>query len=162
MTIKLRPANILLSERQVPVLVDFGFAEKYDLENDKAFRSNLTYGTPEVCLLSSIHICLLILSSTCHQNELGAFPMTLARLTSGLSALPSLKFSLDVRHSSTPKASLSPPKLPWRTIGLELCVVFLSQYTLLTTGADAWKVARQLENVQRRREDTPSFDSAEH
>jgi serine/threonine-protein kinase GIN4 len=32
----------------VPVLVDFGFAEKYDLEDESAFRSNLTYGTPEV------------------------------------------------------------------------------------------------------------------
>ena len=32
----------------MPVLVDFGFAEKYDLENETAFRSNLTYGTPEV------------------------------------------------------------------------------------------------------------------
>jgi len=36
----------------VPVLVDFGFAEKCDLEDGNAFRSNLTYGTPEVCLLS--------------------------------------------------------------------------------------------------------------
>jgi serine/threonine protein kinase len=56
--IHLRPANILLSERQVPVLVDFGFAEKYDLENNEkeAFRSNLTYGTPEVCIPSSVRI----------------------------------------------------------------------------------------------------------
>ena len=55
---QLRPANILLSERQVPVLVDFGFSEKYDLEDEKAFRSNLTYGTPEVCLsfLLFVHI----------------------------------------------------------------------------------------------------------
>jgi serine/threonine protein kinase len=58
-TVQLRPANILLSERQVPVLVDFGFAEKYDLENNKGFLSNLTYGTPEVCLLSSVSVCLL-------------------------------------------------------------------------------------------------------
>ncbi|KAH9997420.1 hypothetical protein BJV74DRAFT_883424 [Russula compacta] len=43
----IKPANILLSERQVPVLVDFGFAEKYDLDKGRAFRSNLTYGTPE-------------------------------------------------------------------------------------------------------------------
>jgi len=63
MRIQLRPANILLSERQVPVLVDFGFAEKYDLDKDKdkgeAFRSNLTYGTPEVCMLSSARVYLL-------------------------------------------------------------------------------------------------------
>jgi serine/threonine-protein kinase GIN4 len=40
----------------VPVLVDFGFAEKYNLNKDaeEAFRSNLTYGTPEVCMLYSI------------------------------------------------------------------------------------------------------------
>jgi hypothetical protein len=30
------------------VLVDFGFAEKYDSGDETAFRSNLTYGTPEV------------------------------------------------------------------------------------------------------------------
>ena len=43
-----RPANILLSDEDVPVLVDFGFAEKYELGSSKAFRSNLAYGTPEV------------------------------------------------------------------------------------------------------------------
>lgn len=48
-TLPLRPANILLSRDNIPVLVDFGFAEKYDLCSPKAFHSNLTYGTPEVC-----------------------------------------------------------------------------------------------------------------
>ncbi|KAI0061549.1 hypothetical protein BV25DRAFT_1916896 [Artomyces pyxidatus] len=43
----IKPANILLSYEQVPVLVDFGFAEKYDMKASKAFHSNLTYGTPE-------------------------------------------------------------------------------------------------------------------
>lgn len=43
-----RPANILLSDDDVPVLVDFGFAEKYELGSSKAFKSNLAYGTPEV------------------------------------------------------------------------------------------------------------------
>ena len=43
-----RPANILLSEKNVPVLVDFGFAEQYRLESRKAFLSNISYGTPEV------------------------------------------------------------------------------------------------------------------
>jgi serine/threonine protein kinase len=70
----IKPANILLSRSEQPVLVDFGFAEKYDL-NDGApstpnsfsvavpsigsspsprpktpiapFESNLAYGTPE-------------------------------------------------------------------------------------------------------------------
>lgn len=43
-----RPANILISSKNVPVLVDFGFAEKYDMDSDTAFHSNLSYGTPEV------------------------------------------------------------------------------------------------------------------
>lgn len=45
-----RPANILLSATNppIPVLVDFGFAEKYDIGSKKAFISNLAYGTPEV------------------------------------------------------------------------------------------------------------------
>ncbi|OJA20203.1 hypothetical protein AZE42_04622 [Rhizopogon vesiculosus] len=43
----IKPANILLTRESVPVLVDFGFAEKYDLSSPKAFHSNLTYGTPE-------------------------------------------------------------------------------------------------------------------
>ncbi len=43
-----RPANIMLSSKRIPVLVDFGFAEKYDMNSRKAFLSNLAYGTPEV------------------------------------------------------------------------------------------------------------------
>ncbi|KAF8645210.1 hypothetical protein AX16_008037 [Volvariella volvacea WC 439] len=43
----IKPANILLSQQGVPVLVDFGFAEKYDLDSSTAFHSNLSYGTPE-------------------------------------------------------------------------------------------------------------------
>ncbi|TFY64348.1 hypothetical protein EVJ58_g2676 [Rhodofomes roseus] len=43
----IKPANILMSEEHVPVLIDFGFAERYDIESSKAFHSNLSYGTPE-------------------------------------------------------------------------------------------------------------------
>ncbi|EIM79354.1 kinase-like protein [Stereum hirsutum FP-91666 SS1] len=43
----IKPANILLSTSLIPVLVDFGFAERYELKSSKAFQSNLTYGTPE-------------------------------------------------------------------------------------------------------------------
>ncbi|KAI0647816.1 hypothetical protein C8Q79DRAFT_952090 [Trametes meyenii] len=43
----IKPANILLSSENVPVLVDFGFAERYDTESSEAFHSNLSYGTPE-------------------------------------------------------------------------------------------------------------------
>ncbi|KAF9046192.1 kinase-like domain-containing protein [Panaeolus papilionaceus] len=43
----IKPANILISYKNIPVLVDFGFAEKYDMDSDTAFHSNLSYGTPE-------------------------------------------------------------------------------------------------------------------
>ncbi|KAJ7288021.1 hypothetical protein C8J57DRAFT_1459679 [Mycena rebaudengoi] len=43
----IKPANILLSDKNIPVLVDFGFAEKYDMKSRTAFHSNLSYGTPE-------------------------------------------------------------------------------------------------------------------
>ncbi|KAI0629755.1 hypothetical protein C8Q77DRAFT_1064543 [Trametes polyzona] len=43
----IKPANILLSDEDVPVLVDFGFAERYDVDAPEAFHSNLSYGTPE-------------------------------------------------------------------------------------------------------------------
>lgn len=48
----IRPANILLSHKNIPVLVDFGFAELKDPEDDTSFHSNLTYGTPEVSLVA--------------------------------------------------------------------------------------------------------------
>jgi serine/threonine protein kinase len=51
----IRPANILLSHKNIPVLVDFGFAELKDPEDDTSFHSNLTYGTPEV----SIIVCFI-------------------------------------------------------------------------------------------------------
>ncbi|THH04511.1 hypothetical protein EW145_g5470 [Phellinidium pouzarii] len=43
----IKPANILLSTKKVPVLVDFGFAERYEPNAKRAFLSNLAYGTPE-------------------------------------------------------------------------------------------------------------------
>ena len=43
----------------MPVLVDFGFAERYDVNSPEAFHSNLSYGTPEVCLLLSPSNCLI-------------------------------------------------------------------------------------------------------
>ena len=64
-----RPANILLSPANIPVLVDFGFAEKYDLSSPKAFHSNLTYGTPEVRHLSSA-------LSTSHERSSSISPLS--------------------------------------------------------------------------------------
>ncbi|KAL5524676.1 hypothetical protein ACEPAF_9821 [Sanghuangporus sanghuang] len=43
----IKPANILLSTRKIPMFVDFGFAEKYEVGSKRAFMSNLAYGTPE-------------------------------------------------------------------------------------------------------------------
>jgi len=37
----------LLSEEGIPKLVDFGFAERYELKGPHAFESQLAYGTPE-------------------------------------------------------------------------------------------------------------------
>lgn len=43
----IKPANILLSDEDRPVLVDFGFAQMYDLSNKDRFLSSLSWGTPE-------------------------------------------------------------------------------------------------------------------
>ncbi|KAJ3777497.1 CAMK/CAMKL/MARK protein kinase [Lentinula raphanica] len=43
----IKPANILLSAKGIPVLCDFGFAEAYDLSSSAAFHSRFAYGTPE-------------------------------------------------------------------------------------------------------------------
>ncbi|KZV92720.1 kinase-like protein [Exidia glandulosa HHB12029] len=45
----IKPANILLtsSTTPTPVLVDFGFAQRYDPSSPSAFISKLSYGTPE-------------------------------------------------------------------------------------------------------------------
>ncbi|CAG8775528.1 16486_t:CDS:2, partial [Acaulospora colombiana] len=43
----IKPANILLSASKTPILVDFGFSERYELGSADAFRSSLAYGTPE-------------------------------------------------------------------------------------------------------------------
>ncbi|KIK69680.1 hypothetical protein GYMLUDRAFT_34080 [Collybiopsis luxurians FD-317 M1] len=43
----IKPANILLSAKGIPVLCDFGFAEAYDVSSPTAFHSKFAYGTPE-------------------------------------------------------------------------------------------------------------------
>ncbi|KAH7097669.1 kinase-like domain-containing protein [Auriculariales sp. MPI-PUGE-AT-0066] len=44
----IKPANILLTHADTPVLVDFGFAHRYDpTRREDAFISRLSYGTPE-------------------------------------------------------------------------------------------------------------------
>lgn len=82
-----RPANILLSHENIPVLVDFGFAEKYDLTSENAFHSNLSYGTPEVRDYDLVDAFFLIIFAFClsiyHRNALVAFHTIHASRTSG-------------------------------------------------------------------------------
>lgn len=44
----IKPANILLSHSNVPVLVDFGFAQRWNVDSERTFLSNICWGTPEV------------------------------------------------------------------------------------------------------------------
>ncbi|ORX37068.1 hypothetical protein BD324DRAFT_424119 [Kockovaella imperatae] len=43
----IKPANVLLSYNDIPVLVDFGFAQKWDLRERGSFLSSISWGTPE-------------------------------------------------------------------------------------------------------------------
>ncbi|WVQ73507.1 hypothetical protein IAR50_003079 [Cryptococcus sp. DSM 104548] len=43
----IKPANVLLSHNDVPVLVDFGFAQKWDAAARGSFLSSISWGTPE-------------------------------------------------------------------------------------------------------------------
>ncbi|WWD18784.1 hypothetical protein CI109_103239 [Kwoniella shandongensis] len=43
----IKPANVLLSHNDVPVLVDFGFAQKWEVGSRGSFLSSLNWGTPE-------------------------------------------------------------------------------------------------------------------
>lgn len=44
----IKPANVLLSHNDVPVLVDFGFATQWDVNSRGSFLSTISWGTPEV------------------------------------------------------------------------------------------------------------------
>lgn len=41
-----KPSNILLSEDDRPILIDFGFAQHYEVTKPDAFLSSLSWGTP--------------------------------------------------------------------------------------------------------------------
>ncbi|ODN74147.1 hypothetical protein L202_07598 [Cryptococcus amylolentus CBS 6039] len=43
----IKPANVLLSHNDIPVLVDFGFAQKWDIAARGSFLSSISWGTPE-------------------------------------------------------------------------------------------------------------------
>ncbi|WVQ84397.1 hypothetical protein IAT38_006549 [Cryptococcus sp. DSM 104549] len=43
----IKPANVLLSHNDVPVLVDFGFAQKWEVGGRGSFLSSISWGTPE-------------------------------------------------------------------------------------------------------------------
>ena len=44
----IKPANVLLSHNDIPVLVDFGFAQKWEVGARGSFLSSISWGTPEV------------------------------------------------------------------------------------------------------------------
>lgn len=44
----IKPANIVMSHSDVPVLVDFGFAKKHEVGTPGRFLSTARMGTPEV------------------------------------------------------------------------------------------------------------------
>jgi protein-serine/threonine kinase len=44
----IKPSNVLLSYTNIPVLVDFGFATRWDMNSPSAFLSTIDWGTPEV------------------------------------------------------------------------------------------------------------------
>nr|XP_019045252.1 CAMK/CAMKL protein kinase [Kwoniella bestiolae CBS 10118]OCF24182.1 CAMK/CAMKL protein kinase [Kwoniella bestiolae CBS 10118] len=43
----IKPANVLLSHNDIPVLVDFGFAQQWDVGARGSFLSSISWGTPE-------------------------------------------------------------------------------------------------------------------
>ncbi|GAA5903049.1 hypothetical protein JCM5296_001722 [Sporobolomyces johnsonii] len=43
----IKPSNVLLSAADAPVLVDFGFAQQWDLRSPDRYLSSLSWGTPE-------------------------------------------------------------------------------------------------------------------
>ncbi|KAK4689689.1 hypothetical protein P7C73_g420, partial [Tremellales sp. Uapishka_1] len=43
----IKPANVLLSHNDIPVLVDFGFAQKWEVGVRGSFLSSISWGTPE-------------------------------------------------------------------------------------------------------------------
>ncbi|WVR06634.1 hypothetical protein IAU60_003666 [Kwoniella sp. DSM 27419] len=43
----IKPANILLNHNDIPVLVDFGFAQQWDVNDRNCFLTTLVVGTPE-------------------------------------------------------------------------------------------------------------------
>ena len=47
----IKPANVMLSYNDVPVLVDFGFANKWQMGERGSFLSDISWGTPEVSLI---------------------------------------------------------------------------------------------------------------
>lgn len=115
-----RPANILLSSQNVPVLVDFGFAEKYELKQSKAFHSNLSYGTPEVhylLLRFTINIPDYFVHSISPPNVHAACPTIRVNRMSGHSASPSLKFLSAEPRLNIQIANNLPLNRTWKSTG---------------------------------------------
>ena len=118
-----RPANIMLTARNVPVLIDFGFGEVYDLTSPEAFHSNLKYGTPEVrssALQSPLVVLIYVHCSTWLPNVLEACRMIRVRQTFGPSVFHSLRSSLGEHPLKSPPwmAMISRPRNTCKDTGI--------------------------------------------
>lgn len=60
----IKPANVMLSYNDVPVLVDFGFANKWQMGERGSFLSDISWGTPEVSLPSASPLLPLLFTSS--------------------------------------------------------------------------------------------------
>lgn len=50
----IKPANVVMAYPDVPVLIDFGFAIKYEAGDRSRFLSSSSWGTPEVSGLGKV------------------------------------------------------------------------------------------------------------
>ena len=78
----IKPANIMISHNDIPVLVDFGFAHYWPMDNRDAFWSEITWGTPEVSLSAERKEEALMTNSTLIRTELrGCGMMSVLRMS---------------------------------------------------------------------------------
>ena len=105
------------------MFVDFGFAERYDVQSPEAFHSNLSYGTPEVrpflAPASFLWLTFVYLHFFAHSTDYMRTPsyaMPLLTLLPHLTLLTHVHYHLTyLRHSQLGfpiPHSISPPNAP--------------------------------------------------
>ena len=107
----IKPANIMMSYSGVPVLIDFGFAHSFDLNQKDAFWTQASWATAEVSYSKlDIRHGSKLTSSTSSPDALPASGTTSARPTSGRSASPFSSCSPRARRSSLPRTTSARPR----------------------------------------------------